>query len=55
MLLPAKDQTLLTSTPSTQGPWIVKATKAGPTEYLPWVSVLSVPVGNTKVGPMRPR
>ena len=37
LLLPAKDQTLLTSTPSTQGPWIVRATKVGPTEYLPCV------------------
>jgi hypothetical protein len=31
---------------------MVRATKAGPIEYLPCVSVLSVPVGNTKVGPM---
>ena len=30
----------------------MSATKVGPIEYLPCVSVLSVPVGNTKVGPM---
>src|SRR5829696_9083291 len=52
LLLPATDQTLLTSTPTTQGPSIVRATKVGPSEYLPAVRVLSVPVGNTTVGPM---
>src|SRR3954447_23824122 len=52
LFLPATDQTLLTSTPSTQGPSIVRATKVGPSEYLPAVRVLSVPVGNTTVGSM---
>src|SRR3954453_730806 len=52
LLLPATDQTLLTSTPSTQGPSMVRATKVGPREYFPAVRVLSVPVGNTAVGPM---
>src|SRR5215213_2586410 len=52
LLLPATDQTLLTSTPSTQGPSIVRATKVGPSEYLPDVRVLSMPVGKTAVGPM---
>src|SRR5215204_7518488 len=51
LLLPATDQTLLTSTPSTHGPSIVRATKVGPSEYLPAVRVLSVPLGNTTVGP----
>src|SRR5215208_4309913 len=41
LFLPATDQTLLTSTPSTQGPSIVRATKVGPSEYLPAVRVLS--------------
>src|SRR4051812_13251290 len=50
--LPAKDQTLLTRTPRTHGPWIVSATKVGPAAYLPDVRFLPVPVGKTKVGPI---